>query len=303
MDRLLSMRTFARVVDAGSFAGAARELDLNQAAVTRLIADLEQHLGARLLHRTTRSLHLTDAGAAYLARCRGILAEVDEAEALVRQGQDEPAGKVRIALPPLFGTDVLPQTLKALRERHPKVVLEVALLDRPVDLVAEGFDLAVLTPLQHTAATANMVSRPMFDMAFSLCAAPSYLKQHRAPRTPAELSTHDCIGMAHAPLGDRWVLQKSSGGRESVAVNIVLWAGDMHLMRQAVRSGIGIGVMSQWAIRADQEKGLLLPVLQQWQLGSLSFSLVYPGREFQPARVRAVIDFVLSENRRAREND
>lgn len=296
MDRLLSMRTFARVVDAGSFAAAARELDLNQAVVTRLVADLEHHLGARLLQRTTRSMHLTDAGAAYLERCRAILAQVEAAEAVVRRGQEHPAGRVRLALPLLFGIDVLPARLLELRRRYPDIVLDVSLLDRPVDLVQEGFDLAVVTSLSP-AAGMNTISRPMFDMPFSLCAAPAYLARRGKPKTPADLAGHDCIGAYHSVLGQQWTLKHSDGRQESVPVNVVLWAGDMRLMRESVRAGAGIGVMSQRAIAVDHASTLLEPVLQDWHIGSLAFSLVYPSRDFLPARVKAVIDFILEESR------
>jgi DNA-binding transcriptional LysR family regulator len=273
-------------------------MDLNQAVVTRLVADLEQHLGARLLQRTTRSMHLTETGNAYLGHCRTILAEVEAAEAVVRQGQEAPAGRVRIALPLLFGTDVLPKRLPELRRRYPEIVLDVALLDRPLDLINEGFDVAVVTSLNPPAGGASIISRPLFDMAFSLCAAPSYIRQHGEPAKPAELSAHACIGVYHSVQGDQWTLK--SGSREhSVPVSVVLWAGDMRLMRESVRNGVGIGVMSQRAIAADEQAGLLKPVLPQWQIGAVGFSVVYPSRQFIPARVRAVIDFIVEETRGA----
>lgn len=290
------MRTFVRVVDAGSFAGAARELDLNQAVVTRLIADLEQHLGARLLQRTTRSMHLTDAGNAYLSHCRTILAEVEAAETVVRQGQETPSGRVRMALPLLFGTDVLPKRLPELRRRYPDIVLDVNLLDRPLDLINEGFDMAVVTSLNPPAGGASIISRPLFEMQFCLCASPDYLQRYGEPGKPADLSDHACIGVYHSVQGDTWSL-KSGPREQNVPVKVVLWAGDMRLMRESVRNGVGIGVMSQRAIAADAQAGLLRPVLPQWQIGTLGFSMVYPSRQFIPARVRAVIDFIVEETR------
>lgn len=292
------MRTFVRVVDAGSFAAAARELDLNQAVVTRLVADLEHHLGARLLHRTTRTMHLTETGNAYLGHCRRILSEVEAAEAVVREGQEAPAGRVRIALPLLFGTDVLPRHLPDLRRRYPDIVLDVHLLDRPVDLIQEGFDMAVVSSLNPPAGGASIISRPLFELGFSLCAAPEYLRQHGEPKRPADLAEHACIGVYQSVQGEEWRLK--SGNREQrVPVKVVLWAGDMRLMRESVRNGVGIGVMSQRAIAADQQAGLLQPVLPQWQIGSVEFSVVYPSRQFIPARVRAVIDLMFEETRKA----
>ncbi|MDB5796872.1 MAG: LysR family transcriptional regulator [Paucimonas sp.] len=296
MDRLLSMRTFVRVVDAGSFAGAARQLDLNQAVVTRLVADLEQHLGARLLHRTTRSMQLTEAGAGYLSHCRSILAEIDAAEAGVARGQEHRAGRVRLALPLLFGTDVLPARLLEFRRRYPDIVLDVSLLDRPVDLVNEGFDMAVVSSL-HQPAAGTSIFRELFTMPFSLCASAAYLQAHPAPATPAGLAAHDCIGVYHSLLGENWTLTSERGEHATVPVHVVLWASDVRLIRESVRSGIGIGVMSQRAIAADQAAGLLVPVLPGWKLGELRFALIYPGREFVPARVRAVIDFILEGTR------
>jgi DNA-binding transcriptional LysR family regulator len=300
MDRLLSMRAFEQVVSAGSFSAAAVRLDLNAAVVTRLVADLEAHLGVRLLHRTTRSLALTAAGEEYLPRCRQILLDVDGAEALVSHGHQQPAGRVRVGAPVLFGLEVLGPRLPAFRRKYPQITLDLELLDRPFDLLGEALDVAIT--LAEVTTSATMVARRLYDVPLILCAAPRYLKAAGRPASPADLAGHACLSLSNDLVRERWTLESESGDKETVNVAVSLWANNTVLLRDAARHGLGLAVMAERWVRADLNAGTLLRVLPDWTLGHVSVSLQYPSRELVPARVRAVIDFIIDERQRlARE--
>lgn len=295
MDRLLSMRTFLHVVDEGSFAAAARRLALNQAVVTRLIADLESHLGARLLNRTTRSLGVTEAGETYLLRCRQILADVDSAEEMVGAGTTRIGGKVRIAVPVVFGLEMMGPRLKKWRSRFPDIQLDIELFDRPVDPIAEGFDLAIV-PSAY-AVSSSVITRALSDKPIVLCAAATYLEAAGVPKTPNDLARHPCIGFCPTMTGpaDHWKLTDAEGRPATVPVNIVLRSNNFALMRTAVRDGLGIGMLIEYTVETDLAEGRLIRVLPSWDVGAVHLNIVYPSREYLPRRVRALIDFVLEE--------
>lgn len=297
MDRLQTMNTFARVVDEGGFAAAARALDVDQALVTRQVADLEKHLGVKLLERTTRSMRLTEAGEAYLARCRGILSEVAEAEALVSRSHQDMVGRVRLAMPTLFGKEGVARQLAELHEQFPELTVEVAMLDRPVDPVTEGFDVVIMESGFGVSATA--VSRLLLEVPFMLCASPAYLQKHAAPRCPADLAAHRAIAQwASGDAGnaqERWTLAQAAGPAESVDVPVALRSNTYALTLEAVRCGMGIGRLTPRLLADDLATGRLVHLLPEWRAGQLSFSLVYPGRRMLPRRVRHVIDAILAQ--------
>jgi DNA-binding transcriptional LysR family regulator len=293
MDRLLSMRTFAKVVDEGSFAAAARRLSLNQAVVTRLVADLESHLGARLLNRTTRSLSLTDAGEQYLQRCRHILAEVDLAEETVSDGSARIGGRVRVAVPAYFGLAVMAPRGPRFRAQFPDIVLDVSLLDRPIDLVAEGFDLAIV-PSSFSVPN-SLVARPLGTKSIGLCASPSYLAAAGTPASPAQLAGHACIEYNLYPLREQWRLVHRDGEEVRISPEFVLQTNSLAFVQQALRAGMGIGPQVAYGLRLSSQEADLVPVLPDWTLGSFELNIVYPSREHLPRRVRAVIDFFIEE--------
>jgi DNA-binding transcriptional LysR family regulator len=296
MDRLLSMRAFAQVVEAGSFSAAATRLDVDAAVVTRLVADLEAHLGVRLLNRTTRSLSLTVAGEDYLPRCRQILLDVDNTEALVSHGHQQPSGRVRIGAPVLFGLEILGPRLSAFRRKYPEILLDLLLLDRPFDLVAESLDLAIT--LAEVATSTTVVARRLYEVPLILCAAPRYLKKAGNPHRPEDLAKHACLSLSNDLMRERWTLESEAGEHKTVNVNVSLWANNTVLLRDAARQGLGLAVMAERAVRADLDAGTLVRVLPQWTLGRMSLSLLYPSRDFMPGRTRAVIDFIIEERQR-----
>jgi DNA-binding transcriptional LysR family regulator len=293
MDRLLSMRTFASVIDEGSFAGASRRLVLDQAVVTRLIADLEAHLGARLLNRTTRSLNLTEAGEAYLARCRQILADIDAAEEMVGAGTGSIAGRVKMAVPVEFGLEVLAPKLRQFHQRYPDITLEVGLFEHSTDPIASGYDLTI-TPTTYGMST-TLVARPLGQSPIVLCASPGYLELNGVPKQPLDLAGHDCIGYSGALHRDHWKLTDAEGKQVLVPVSPILQSNDFALVRRAVLDGSGIGTLLHYGVADRLADGRLVRVLPQWHAGTVLHTIVYPSREHLPRRVRAVIDFFVEE--------
>ena len=294
MDRLLSMRTFSKVVDEGSFAGAARLLDLNQAVVTRLVADLEAHLGTRLLHRTTRSLSLTDAGERYLQRCRRILADIDAAEEAANDGGTRIGGRVRIAVPAYFGLEVMASRGPKFRAAFPDIVLDIALLDRPVDLVTEGFDIAVIP--STFSVPSSLVARSMGRKLIGLCASSTYLARAGVPARPDELTAHACIGYNLYSPREQWRLSHENGQTVHVPVNYVMQTNSLAYVHRSLIAGVGIGPRVYYesgaAVSDDDD---LEHVLPGWTLGEFELNIVYPSRDLLPKRIRAVIDFFIGE--------
>lgn len=297
MDRLQTMKTFVRVVDEGGFAAAARALEVDQALVTRQVANLERHLGVKLLERTTRSMRLTEAGDTFLARCRDILSDVAEAEAMVSRSHQDMVGRVRLALPTVFGMEVTAQQLTRLHEEFPDITVEMAMLDRAVDPVAEGFDVVTMDAAFGLSATA--VARPHLEVPLLLCAAPRYLQRHPLPTTPQQLSAHRCVAQWTPGEADhaheRWTLEQDDGTRESVDVRVALRTNTYALSLEAVRCGLGVGRLTLPLVSDDLATGRLVPILPGWRAGQLSFNLVYPGRRMMPRRVRHVIDAIMAQ--------
>lgn len=300
MDRLAAMNTFILVVDTGSFAAAARQLDVDQAVVTRQVAALERHLQVKLLERTTRSMRLTDAGETYLARCRSILSDVDEAEGAVGQAHRSLAGRVRIALPSLFGKERVAQQLVTMRDAYPDLAVDVAMLDRPVDPVSEGFDVVIADSTHGISATA--VSRPLVSVPFALCASPDYLARHGMPAHPQDLLKHRVVLqwpiLDMGPTRERWDLSHADGRQESVLLTDSWRSNNYALSMEAVCMGMGIGRFTPRMISDDMQAGRLMPVLPEWRAGWLSFNVVYPSRRLIPRRVRHVIDALLMQGER-----
>jgi len=239
MDRLQTMKTFVRVVDEGGFAAAARALEVDQALVTRQVANLERHLGVKLLERTTRSMRLTEAGETFLGRCRDILSDVAEAEAMVSRSHQDMVGRVRLSLPTVFGMEVTAQQLTRLHEEFPDITVEMAMLDRAVDPVAEGFDVVTMNATLGVSATA--VARPMLEVPLLLCAAPRYLQRHPPPQRgvvpprPAPTRPDPSRFTGHPPMVTRRRVQYNTVPVKSLTGSV---------MPESVRRG--------WAVTGNQ---------------------------------------------------
>jgi len=300
MDRLQSMRVFRRVVDEGSFAAAARALDLSPAVVTRLVADLETHLGTRLLQRTTRHVAVTDAGAAYVQRLRAILSEIDEAEASVSEHTRELAGTLHIWAPPVLATYLLGPLIAGFRRLHPRIRFEVtadpletpAIEDHDITLMTtdEGFD-------------ADIVARKLLDMEALLVASPDYLARMGTPQQPQDLSHHECLRLRRPGLQPHvWRLRRAGPqGDEVVDVPVepVLWTNHNETLVRAALDGAGIASTTQAIAAHALARGELVRVLAPWIAGRPSVYAALPSRQFMPRRVQAFLDYLTAQTRAA----
>ena len=216
MDQLAALRAFVAVAEAQSFSSAARALRIAKSAVSRQVSDLESDLGARLLHRTTRSLSLTEAGRAYFERATRILADLDDANRAVGELQAAPRGRLRISAPMSFGFLHLMPALSDFMARYPDVVVDLAMNDRFVDLVDEGFDVAIRIA---TLPDSSLIARQLAPARRVICASPNYLSTHGAPRSPNDLKTHACLCNSNLPSAREWRFVSPDGGPWPVTVN------------------------------------------------------------------------------------
>ncbi len=289
MDVLAAMRVFVGVVDAGSFARAAEHLALSRPMVTTRLAQLERHLGTRLLARTTRRLSLTDEGRSFYARAQRILADLAEAEEAVGSRRATARGKLRVAMPGAFAHLVLIPALPRLLDAHPGLSLEAVIDDRPLDLVATGLDCAVrVAPVSE----GDLVARRLGTARLVTCAAPAYLAEHASPSEPADLHAHACIGWiganAHGPAP--WAFDLG-GDTVEVAPPMRIAFGTMEAAVHAAIEGLGIvQAYSSVAHRAILD-GKLVPLLVEWTAPGPPVSIVYPGNRYLSAKVRTFADF------------
>lgn len=304
MDRLLSMRVFTQVIDAGGFAAAARALDMSPATVTRLVTDLEQHLGARLIQRTTRKISLSEAGAAYLQRVRSIMHEIDDAEATASANTLELKGTLHIMATPAIATYVLAPGVARWRARHPKVAIDLA-IDLTPERHIDEFDATFM--LMEEGFNADVVARPLIATEWVLCAAPAYLKRVGVPAQPQDLQGHDFVRytqLQSTPASGRMRLQPANRAGDAIEVDLnpVMHAPSVDVLMRAAADGVGYGVFSKLLALRYLADGSLVHVLQDWILGRFTIYVALPSRKLIPARTRAFLDFVdelMGEVRRA----
>ncbi len=289
MDVLSGMRSFVQVVDSGSFAQAADRLGISRAMVSKNVMALEAHLNVQLLHRTTRRLGLTEAGEQFHARCRQILADLAEAEASVATLSDEPRGLLRVNCALSFGLRHLAPAIGEYLRRYPGVSVEIDYGDRVVDLVEEGYDLAIRigASLQPT-----LVVRRLATARVVVCALPAYLKQHGTPRVPADLAAHACLGYSYWSGGDAWTFESRDGERASVLVAGPLRANNGDSLLAAALAGCGILLQPTFIVGDALADGRLVTVLDDWSIAPLGVYAVYPSRRHLSAKVRTFVDFV-----------
>lgn len=300
MDQLRAMRVFVKVADEGGFAAAARALDLTPPVVTRLVSELEEQLGARLMQRTTRRLTLTDVGSEYLERARQILADVDDAAAAAARATHEPRGHLRVLLPPALAVHQLAKLLPAFHARFPQVTVELH-SPGPVDTMDEGFDLTLLAmrqPLQG-----DFVARRLARTEVILCAAPEYLARHGRPDHPTGLAGHDTLlppisVLQHGIPFQRLVPAGASpgGGVETVTVvprRPLLTTHHTDTMYAGALHGLGVAGLPSFVVEDALLEGALERVLPAWRLFSLTLWAALPSRKHLPARTRVFLDFLL----------
>ncbi len=289
MDRLHSMKVFAKVVEQGSFVRAAEIMELSNAVVTRYIVDLENHLGTRLLNRSTRRLSLTEPGQAFLERVRHILPEIEEAEAIASMSTKKPTGTLSIYSHAGFGQSQFGKLLPEFSRIYPDVVLDISFSDRTMDLVEEGLDIGFFSSLQKF--DASMVVRKLGVAEVVLCASPAYIAQHGAPQTPQELSTHACLNFSHEHLRHFWHVQMEDGMHD-IPITSTMVSNSALLLRDFALAGMGITMRPSFSLGDDLRDGKLQRVLADYQMGRVDVLMAYPSRRLLSAKVRSFVDFI-----------
>jgi DNA-binding transcriptional LysR family regulator len=283
------LAAFARVVESGSFAEAARRLGSSRSAVSKAVAKLEIALGARLLNRTTRHLSLTEIGAAVAEHGSRILEEAAEAESLVASLTSEPRGVLRVSASVAFGTLHVAPALAAFLPHHPQLKVDLTITDRWVDLAEEGFDLAInvmSAPPQH------LVARKLAPVQRRLCATPAYFHQHGIPQTPADLVNHNCLDYTRSGEQGRWQFI-GPAGNSSVPVSGTLHVDDDEALSQAVLGGLGLGLLPTFIIGKDLQAGRLQAVLSEYIPVERQVYAMYLPTRHLPNKVRVFIDFLV----------
>lgn len=288
MDRFLEMQTFNAVVDAGSFVKAADALAMSKAAVSRYVVDMETRLGVRLLHRTTRRLSLTEEGQIFYVRSKELLTELAEAEDEITSRHDAASGLLRINAPFTFGVLHLAPLWGSFLAQHPQVKLEVSLADRLVDLVEEGYDVAIrIAKLENS----TLVSKRLAKTRMVLCASPQYLKLHGTPKHPSELADHAVISYSYWSTKDEWHFQGPLGP-VSVKTRPCIHTNNGDTCRAAALASQGIILQPSFLVGDDLAAGTLLELMPEFRSLELGIYAVYPTRKHVSAKVRALIDFL-----------
>ena len=289
MDRFLEMRTFVQVVDTGSFVGAAEPLDMSKAAVSRYVADLEARLGVGLLHRTTRRLSLTEDGEVFYLRCKELLGGLDAAEAEVTARSGDAVGQLRVNAPVSFGILYLAPVWAAFKARHPQVSFDVTLSDRVVDIVEEGFDLAIrITQLQNS----SLISRRLASARMVLCASPTYLARQGTPVHPSELVQHHILAYSYWSSRDEWAFD-GPDGVVVVKTTPCLRSNNGDTCRAVALAHEGIILQPSFMVGADLAAGTLVELCPGYRALEMGIHAVYSSRKHVAPKVRLLIDFLV----------
>lgn len=292
MDSLSDIAVFVHVVQSGSFTAAADKLGLSKSVVSKYVTRLEDRLGARLLNRTTRRLSLTEAGQVFFGRSQRALGEIEEAEAEVSKIQGEPRGELRLNSPMSFGILHIAPLLPAFQARYPEVTVDMVLDDRTVNLVEEGFDLAIrIGDLPDS----SLVARRLGACLHVVCATPEYFAQHGVPQSPADLSDHPALTYRYQDSPSEWRFIDSDGSFLQVPINSRLQMNNSLALREALLNGAGVTLTPTFVVGQDIRAGKLKAVLLDYRLIELSIYAVYPQRKHLSPKVRAFIDFLAEQ--------
>lgn len=299
MDKFLEMRTFASVIDAGSFVGAADALDMSKAAVSRYVGDLEGRLGVRLIQRTTRKLSLTEEGEVFYARCNDVLAAVEEAEAEITSRSGQAAGLLKINAPVSFGNLHMAALWGAFIAQQPKLALDITLSDRVADLIEESVDVAIRI---GRLPSSTLISRKLASTRMVLCASPDYLRRAGTPLKLADLATHAVLAFSYWSSGDEWAFE-GPDGTESVKVSPRMHANSGDTCRGGALQHQGIILQPTFLVGADLQTGSLVEVLPHFRSIQLGIYAVYPSRKHVSPKTRLLVDFLVDWFKQSRWPD
>lgn len=292
MDHLTALKVFRQVVEQGGFAAASRQLGLSPAAVSKNIAELEAHVAARLLNRTTRRMSLTEAGRQYYDQVARILDDLREAESSLGPLQQEPAGTLRVSAPLSLSLTLLAGAMPRFLARYPRLSLDLHLEDRRIDLVKEGFDVAIRG--SDRLEDSSLVARKLLTLDHVLCGAPAYFRQHGVPVQPADLRRLECVRFTLSGHADEWTFQRA-GQVERIPARGRYQVSSSLAVCDALRAGFGVSLVPRVYVQADLDSGALQAVLPDWVPVQTEVYAVYPSRRHMVAKVRALVDFLVEE--------
>jgi DNA-binding transcriptional LysR family regulator len=290
MDRFENARVFAAVVEAGGFTAAAERLGLSRAAASKHVLQLEERLGARLLHRTTRRVSVTEAGRTFYQQCRRILAEFDDAERSASELHNEPRGELRVIAPTNFGLAEIGTAITDLVIAYPKLRINLALNDRVTDPIEAGFDIAISVGMPR-GTSSSLVARKLNTSRRILCAAPDYLARCGMPQRPEDLAQHACLAYSYLDEPDEWHLTGADGERV-VKVSGPIVTSHRQVLRTAAVRGLGIAYGPIIFFREDLDAGRVVRVLPQYRLPEATIYAIYPASRQLTAKVQAFNDFM-----------
>lgn len=288
---LNEMAIFVRVVESGSFTGAAKALGLPKSTVSRKITQLEERLGVRLIQRTTRSLSLTDTGSAYHAHCARILADIEEANIAVTEMQSTPSGTLRITAPVLFGSTVLSNLIAEYMELHPLVNIDLVLSDQMLDLVQDGLDVAFRVGHLEDS---SLIGRYLGDVKAILCASPDYIERHGRPTTPSEVSEHQLITVTGR---DQWTVKGPDDQEININIKPRLKVNDYASLNTLTQSGAGISALPILIAATAIKEKKLIPIMCNWPFQTHPIHALYASNRHLSAKVRSFVDFVIEKVR------
>ena len=289
MSILPYLETFTAVVEQGSFTAAAEALGISKPVVSKQVSLLEKHLGVQLLQRTTRRLHLTQAGEVFASYSHRIMSDVREAEQSVLPLQSEPQGRLRISVPESLAISLLPEALLNFQQKYPSIELDIHVTGRLVDLVEEGIDVALrVGELEDS----SLIARLLMPCSFHACASPEYLEKHGTPESPDELETHNCMIYSLAPHPDSWLFKDEEGKNISIKVKGNLRSDTGNILMNSALNGNGIFIGPTFMITGAVKEGRLKTVLDDYTSVTTGLYAVYPYSKLVSTKVRAFIDFI-----------
>jgi DNA-binding transcriptional LysR family regulator len=304
MNQIHAMRVFVRVAETQSFRRAAQQLDVSNALVTRSVAMLEAHLHTRLINRTTRNLSLTEAGLRYLEGCRSLLEELDHLEHSVAHTEREPGGTLRVVAAGALSLATLTPLIDGYRRLYPRVNVRLTLAERRIDLIEDGFDCGIVAAA--TARHCDLVERSLGTTTFVPCAAPAWLAEHGEPRTPAQFARHAAVTLPPEERSATWQFARSGERAEQVTLQPAYAVNNMLMVRLAALAGMGVAIVPASLVADDLAAGTLRRLLPDYEIDDpeAQMSIVYPSRQYLPARTRSFVDYVVEhfENARAATN-
>lgn len=292
MDKLTAMRSYRRVIELGAFAAAARDVGLSKAAVSKQIAQLEATLGVALISRTTRQLVATEAGRSYYEHCVRILEDIGEAELSISEMQQKPRGTLRVNAPMSFGLTHVSPLVPTFAARYPEVRIELSMDDRPIDLIQEGFDVALRG--RSSLPDSSLIARRIAPLRRVVCASPGYIEHYGFPQCPMELSQHRCLIYSLSSSPREWVLMHNSTGIEArVEVDGFYVANNSIALRHALLADAGVALIPTFLVGDDLRSGVLVPLLDEYTPLEQTLWALYPFHRYVPTKVRCFIDFLV----------